>query len=309
MKSVPYICGTIIYMRDEPEIIKVPIGKLVPYARNSRTHSEAQVKEIAASIKTFGFTNPVLIDGNYEIIAGHGRVLGAELRGMKEVPCIMLDYLSADEKRAYVIADNKLAENGGWDMKTLAEEVAALKLSNFDVSVLGFDSKEMDKLMQSINFNEPDGSNNSAFGKLPQGGVTNDANKVGRKNIGSLADKFVIPPFTILDARLGWWQTRKRTWVSLGISGELGRSDKLIFTNTEVAGAGMHNYRKENGLVREDYEAETVTGSSVFDPVLCELAYKWFCPPKGAGVLDPFHGGEVRGVVASHLGIKYTGVD
>jgi ParB-like chromosome segregation protein Spo0J len=112
---------------NQPENLEfVAVENLIPYARNSRTHSDAQVAQIAASIKEFGFTNPVLIDQENGIIAGHGRVLAARKLGMNDVPCLRLGYLSDTQKRAYIIADNKLALNSGWDDELLKLELHAL---------------------------------------------------------------------------------------------------------------------------------------------------------------------------------------
>lgn len=111
---------------------------LVPYARNSRTHSPEQVAQIAASIREFGFTNPVLIDANNTLIAGHGRVMAAQQLGLPTVPAIRLAHLTDAQRRAYVIADNKLAENAGWDMATLAREVEDLTADGYALDVIGF---------------------------------------------------------------------------------------------------------------------------------------------------------------------------
>lgn len=129
------------------------IERLIPYARNARTHSDAQVAQIAASIREFGFTNPVLIDGKDGIIAGHGRVLAARKLGMTEIPCIRLGYLTEVQKRAYVIADNKLALNAGWDEAMLALELDALKIDDFDLSLTGFDQDDLNVLLHMDNSN------------------------------------------------------------------------------------------------------------------------------------------------------------
>ena len=121
------------------QIEQVSIGALIPYARNSRTHSDAQVAQIAASIREFGFTNPVLIDQGDGIIAGHGRTLAARKLGLKEVPCIRLSNLSAAQKKAYIIADNKIALNSGWDDDLLKFELEDLAELNFDLTLLGWD--------------------------------------------------------------------------------------------------------------------------------------------------------------------------
>lgn len=125
----------------------VSIDTLIPYANNSRTHSDAQVAQIAASIKEFGWTNPILIDGSKGIIAGHGRLLAARKLGYTEVPTIELSDLTEAQKKAYVIADNKLALNAGWDEEILKVEIEALKELNFDVDLLGFNSKELQELL------------------------------------------------------------------------------------------------------------------------------------------------------------------
>jgi len=102
------------------------IDKLIPYVNNSRTHSDEQVAQIAASIKEFGWTNPVLVDGENGIIAGHGRVLAARKLGLDQIPCIELSHLSEAQRKAYILADNKLAENAGWDTDLLSLELGAL---------------------------------------------------------------------------------------------------------------------------------------------------------------------------------------
>ncbi len=131
-----------------------PIEALIPYARNSRTHSDAQVAQIAASIREFGWTNPVLVDGSNGIIAGHGRVLAARKLGFEQVPVIELAHLTESQKRAYVLADNKLAENAGWDDELLRIELEALQAAGFDLSLTGFDDDELAALMAELAGNE-----------------------------------------------------------------------------------------------------------------------------------------------------------
>ena len=134
-------------IKTSEQIEMVNIEQLIPYARNSRTHSDAQVAQIAASIKEFGFTNPVLVDGEGSIIAGHGRVLAARKLGMDTVPVIRLNYLTEAQRRAYVIADNKLALNAGWDNEMLALELAELGDLGFDLELTGFSDEEIKALM------------------------------------------------------------------------------------------------------------------------------------------------------------------
>ena len=127
------------------EIIEV--SRLIPYARNSRTHSETQVAQIAASMREFGFTNPVLISDDETIIAGHGRILAAQKLGLDRVPCLRLSHLTEAQRRAYVIADNKLALNAGWDDELLKLELGDLGADGFDLSLTGFSDEELKALM------------------------------------------------------------------------------------------------------------------------------------------------------------------
>lgn len=126
--------------QNDPQIEMMAVADLVPYARNSRTHDDAQVAQIAASIREFGFTNPVLIDAQGGIIAGHGRVLAARKLKLEQVPCIMLDHLTDTQRRAYVIADNALALNSSWNSELLQLELDDLKLDGFDLDLLGLDA-------------------------------------------------------------------------------------------------------------------------------------------------------------------------
>jgi len=128
-------------------IVMRPVEALIPYARNARTHSDAQVAQIAGSIREFGFTNPVLLDGDNGIVAGHGRVLAARKLGLTEVPCIELAHLSESQRRAYIIADNKLALNAGWDEAMLKVELGQLKIDGYDLSLTGFGEIEINALM------------------------------------------------------------------------------------------------------------------------------------------------------------------
>jgi DNA modification methylase len=127
-------------------IEKIGIDKLIPYARNARTHSDEQVAQIAASIREFGFNNPVLIADDNSIIAGHGRVMAARKLNLSEVPCIRLSHLSETQRKAYILADNKLALNAGWENNLLSVELDELVNSGFDISLTGFTQEEMDAL-------------------------------------------------------------------------------------------------------------------------------------------------------------------
>src|SRR5713226_3170197 len=124
-----------------------PLDRLIPYARNPRSHSDAQVAQIAASIAEFGFNNPILVDTNAGIIAGHGRLLAARKLQIQQVPVIVLDHLSETQKRAYILADNKLALNAGWDEDLLGLELSDLRDLDFNLDLLGFDELELSRLL------------------------------------------------------------------------------------------------------------------------------------------------------------------
>lgn len=129
------------------EVHQIEIERLIPYVNNSRTHSEEQVAQIAASIKEFGFNNPVLIASDCGIIAGHGRVLAGRKLGLASIPCIRLEHLTEAQRKAYIIADNKLALNAGWNDELLRLEIETLHDLDVDLSLLGFDKIELNKLM------------------------------------------------------------------------------------------------------------------------------------------------------------------
>ena len=129
------------------KIESIAIDRLIPYARNSRTHSGEQVAQVAASIREFGFTNPVLVDAEGGIIAGHGRVMAARKLGLTEVPCIRLAHLTEAQRRAYVIADNKLALNAGWDEEMLRVEIADLRDAEFDLTLTGLTDEELEQYL------------------------------------------------------------------------------------------------------------------------------------------------------------------
>ena len=130
-------------------IVLWPLERLRPYERNPRTHSSEQIAKIAASISEFGFTNPILVDGTAGIIAGHGRLEAARRLGLERVPVIELTHLSDEQKRAYIVADNQLALDAGWDEDLLREELEALRAGGFDLGLTGFDDEELAALLEA----------------------------------------------------------------------------------------------------------------------------------------------------------------
>ncbi len=195
-------------------ITLVPLSELKPWARNARTHSKKQIGQIAASIEEFGFTNPILIDQSKTILAGHGRVKAAKALGLTKVPCVRLDHLSDTQKRAYIIADNKLALNAGWDDELLAEELQSLLGVDlgFDLTVTGFSIPEIDGLIAN---NKPEKPGNPDDDILP-----NPAQVPRRCKLG---DIFQLGPH-----RLICGDARDRATVAALMNGDLAR---MVFTD------------------------------------------------------------------------------
>lgn len=240
------------------QIIDVKLSELKPYNKNAKKHPAEQVQYIANSLKQFGWKQPIVIDKDNVIVCGHGRMLAAESLGWDTAPCVYADDLNDEQIKAFRLADNKTAESD-WDIDFLEIELGDI----FDIDMTDFGFASLDE-------DEPDFD-------------------IERK---SLTDRFVVPPFSVLDARQGYWNDRKRQWINAGLKSMEGR-DAKAFTTEHIA---------------EQYGMKSKSGTSVFDPVLTEVMYKWFCVDGGA-IYDPFAGGSVRGIVADKLGYSYTGID
>lgn len=292
-----------------------PVAELIPYARNSRTHSDGQIAQIAGSIEEFGMAGAIVVRQGV-IAKGHGtlaaiqRLLAAgkpiypapgKSAGVESFPDGTVPVLDASgwtdaQFRAYVIADNKLAEAAGWDEELLRLELDGLQGLGFDMDLIGFDAVELGDLL---------------------GNAAND-DGAGETARATLAERFMVAPFTVLDARRGWWQDRKRAWLAMGLRSEAGRDELLTFSQSSQPPAVYEaKNRYETKVGREvswdeffaaNPDARAQTGTSIFDPVLCELTYRWFSPAGGV-VLDPFSGGSVRGIVAAKTGRQYVGCD
>ncbi len=146
-------------MQSTERFEKVAVDKLVPYARNARTHSKEQILQLRASLREFGFVNPVIVDKDLNIIAGHGRVMAAKAEGLAEIPCVFAEHLTDAQKRAYILADNRLALNAGWDEELLALEFGELKDLGFDLELTGFDANEIEKMFSSAGEQEAEEDN------------------------------------------------------------------------------------------------------------------------------------------------------
>lgn len=245
------------------KIETVLVEDIVEYENNAKEHTDEQINQIVKSIEEFGFNDPIAIDENNVIIEGHGRLYAVDRLGYKEVPVIRLNHLNEDQKKAYILAHNKLTMNTDFDIDLLNSELEYLKDTEIDMSDFGFEIEDdYQTLMDKVKEN-PIGSN--------------------------LFDTFIVPPFSVLDTKSGVWQNRKKQWRELGIASEVGRGENLTFSKNLNAGA--------------------LNGTSIFDPVLCEVGYLWFTPKQKGKIYDPFAGGSVRGVVAERLGFDYVGID
>lgn len=143
--------GVILMGKHTTEMKMVSTSKLIPYVNNARTHSQEQVNKLRGSLREFGFINPVIIDADYNVIAGHGRLMAAKEEGIEEVPCVLVDYLSEAQKKAYILADNRYAQDAGWDEELLRLEIESLEGMDFDVSLTGFNEDEIADLFADAN--------------------------------------------------------------------------------------------------------------------------------------------------------------
>jgi len=238
------------------------VDDLIPYANNAKVHGENQVRAIASSIKEFGFNNPVLLDGDNGIIAGHGRVLAAKLIGLDDVPTIELSHLTPAQKKAYILADNRLAEyDTDWDIEMVKIEMESIAEMGLDFDL------NFEDLLQAGNY--------SPFGAYEDG------------EQGSMVKEYGFAPFSVLDTRTGRWMERKKWWKSqIGDNGE----------------------SREGTLSKSSLVGTYNNGVSLLDPVMAEIAFKWFGMDEGKA-FDPFAGDTVFGYVCGSLGGIFTGIE
>jgi DNA modification methylase len=229
----------------------LPVAALRPWPKNARTHSRKQIRQVADSIRRFGFTNPVLIDSENTILAGHARIAAAELLGMTEVPCLRVETMTAAEKRAYVLADNKLALNAGWDEEILAEELQALQALDldFDIGIIGFSVAEIDGLIEGLQPEEPgdpeddilpspdDGPPRCRLGDIWQLGPHRliCANALDRESVAALMEGeraqmvFTDPPYNVpIQGHVGGSGAVKHREFAMA-SGEMSRAEFTDF--------------------------------------------------------------------------------
>lgn len=200
------------------------VKSLLAYPRNPRTHSEQQVEQLAASMKEYGWTIPVLVDEQGIVIAGHGRLQAAAKLGIDEVPVMVARGWTDQQKASYRIWDNQSGLLSGWDEDMLRLELTDLKLEGYDLSLTGFDDVQLVQFVSG----------------LPGADATR------QQGMGTLSDRFGVPPFSVLNAREGWWQDRKRAWIALGIQSELGRGETTS-TSARVGDDEAPTYRTIGG--------------------------------------------------------------
>ena len=183
-------------MKTTTEMKLVPIEKLVPYVNNARTHSPEQINKLRSSLREFGFINPVIIDRDFGVIAGHGRILAAKEEGIAEVPCVFADHLTEAQKKAYIIADNRMAMDAGWDEELLRIEIEALQAEAFDLSLTGFDDKELSDLFKDDSDVQEDDFDVDAELEKPTFSKTGDVWTLGRHRLicgdSTKADTFEV---------------------------------------------------------------------------------------------------------------------
>jgi len=314
--------------QQEESVFRVRLDDLTTDPSNVRTHGERNLETIKGSLRRFGQQHPLVVDSNNVVVAGNGRLEAMRSEGWED--CLVIrTKLDAADRTAFAIADNRTSELAEWDTEGLAQALEGLGLLDEDLlAAAGFDDVEMAEVIEGLGEEE----------RAPLSNQT-------------LAERFMLAPFSVLNAREGSWQDRKRAWIDIGIQSELGRGEGEFHAapggspmvsgytadgerQTGTVGTGTMNiplsgripdyyWQKEKAekklghkLSNKQFEEKhivippggglTSSGTSVFDPVVCELMYRWFTAP-GATILDPFAGGSVRGVVAAHLGREYVG--
>ena len=252
------------------EIEYVDISTISPYKGNAKLHPQEQIDQIKKSIEMMGFDDPIAIWKNGEIIEGHGRYIAAQQLGIKTVPIIRLDSLTDEQRRAYALIHNQLTMNTGFDVETLNLELAEIK---------AIDMEAFDFLLDPMELNENAGNGT--------GSGTGEEEEHGK-----LIDTFIVPPFSVLDTRQGYWRERREKWEQ--ITGDLSQTRDGEYGTLSAGGDSIMK--------------SINAGTSNFDPVLAETMMKWFCI-EGGHILDPFGGEQTKGVVAGECGYKYTAVE
>jgi DNA modification methylase len=273
------------------------IDDVSPHPRNVR---QGDIGVISQSLQAHGQFKPIVVDRRtMKILAGNHTWKAAKSLGWEQIDVSFVDTKNDQDALRILLADNRTSDMASYNddgleilLKELAESVDGLDGSLFD-------GDDLDVLI----------SDNKYF-EIGKGSTDDYATSAFT---GTIAKRFGIAPFSVLDCRRSWWRERRDVWLKLGISSEVGRNENLLkFSDTILSSQGRNdNLTVPNSAIylnSPDSDKPQYNGTSVFDPVICELAYRWYCPENGY-ILDPFAGGSVRGIVASHLGMNYKGVE
>jgi len=287
---------------------KVSLDSLTEDPNNARVHDARNIDAIKASLTRFGQVEPLVVrKGTSTVVGGNGRIRAMRDLGWTEAEVREVE-LTDGEATALGIALNRTAELATWDEGILAASLASLENLDFDLSCFGFSQHDMIQV--------------SAYERTAGLDLEAASNPIAEAK-KSLAQRFLVPPFSVLDARQGYWRDRSAKWEGLGLNSRSGRSEGLISGSNGMTFRDPSFYAKKREteatigrelsteeFKRDHYVVEDggPNGTSVFDPVVAEIAYSWFCP-KGGAILDPFAGGSTRGVVAGLLGRSYLGID
>ena len=287
----------------EQPIVWMPVDEVREYDLNAKEHPPEQIVLLAKSIAEYGWTTPLLIDANKELIAGHGRMAAARHLGVATVPTVCLGHLTPEQARSYRLADNRLAELGIWNPEALKLELGALSDLKLDLAGIGFDSTAI-------------------LSMLPREAEAEQA----KLRQGALADDFIEPPLALLRSDTGRWQARKADWLArmpidydadlgrdhaLLIGDPAGRRDPQFYAKKAKVEARLGREITYDEFLANYYtrpEGRLGTGTSQFDPVLAEIMTTWFSAP-GMLLIDPFAGDVERGLVAAAKGRAYHGMD
>lgn len=300
------------YIEPELRALALPVRDIVFDPNNANTHDDEQdVEDLRGSLAKFGQMKPIVVDRKGAIcIAGEGTCIVTKQLGREYIAAVLVDK-DALTQTGYAIADNETARKK-WDLEVLSRLMVGLRDADPETArATGIKDEAIDAMAAALRGEGGDGS----------GG---DGDDKQRARV-SLAERFGVPPFSVLNAQQGYWMERKKTWLKLGVDSAAGRgfghkgdtagttlgisaqAPSVYIAKREYDERIGHKSTWED-FVAANPQVKLHTGTSLFDPVLCELAYRWFCP-EGGKVLDPFAGEATKGIVAAHLGFQYTGVE
>lgn len=273
----------------------IDIDSIQAHPKNVR---QGDIGAISESLKAHGQYRPIVVDERTgQILAGNHTWKAAKALGWSQIQVSLIQTKDDDEALRILLADNKATDLADYDNDGL--EQLLKQLAESDNGLLGslYDGDDLDLLINDNMFVETVGVEDKF--------ATNTFT-------GAIAQRFGIAPFSIMDCRRSWWKQRRDYWLKLGIESEVGRNENLLkFSDTILNSAGRDkNFTLPNSAIYEypNSDKPQYNGTSVFDPVICEIAYRWYCPNNGY-IFDPFAGGSVRGIVAAHLGMNYVGVE